>query len=373
MSLVLRAAIFVLALTGLARAEQQLVHMSLIEPPSIVNTTNGDRLAYELHVTNFSKNTLHFLELTILAGNDDRILGRMDAEDLTDATLSVAADGSFVALDPGRRAVIYIDLEDADARPGSALSHTLTVKSDDAENAPVAVSGANTEIRHDAPPVLGAPLRGGPWTAVYEPGMERGHRRVFYATEGKAALPGRFAIDFMKTDSEGVRNAGDADRPSDYFGYGQPVLAVADGTVMAVRDDVADPTSRTGRVRPSIGDASGNYVALDIGGGLYAYYEHLKLGAPVKIGDTVKKGDVIGALGFTGSASEPHLHFHIADRLSVLGAEGRPFVFSDFTLLGGYPSIAAFGRGDPWEKVKGGAKENVMPGPNSVVSFADGE
>jgi murein DD-endopeptidase len=356
---------------GMTRAEEQLVHMEVIATPSVVSTAKRQRLAYELHITNFSNATLRLLELSLIAGENDRILKELDAGDLAVATQVVASDMNSPDLNlmPGRRAVVYLDIDAPDKIFAETLSHALTVAGIESEESPTTVISAEAVISRDAPPVLGAPLSGGPWIAVYDPGLERGHRRVFYATEGKATLPGRFAIDFMKPDSEGRLSPDDGETPSTYYGFGAPVLAVADGLVVAVRDDMADPSLRSGRSRPSIGDASGNYVAIDIGGGLYAFYEHLRQGAPIKAGDLVRKGDVIGALGFTGSASVPHLHFHIADRLSVLGAEGRPFVFSRFERIGVYPSMEAVGDG-PWSELDDNAQvTNVMPGPNVVIRF----
>src|SRR3546814_11529032 len=94
--------------------------------------------------------------------------------------------------------------------------------------------------------------------------MERGHRRVFYATEGSATLPGRFAIDFMKLDERGKFSSGDADIPASHHGFGAEVLTVADGTIVAVRDAVPDPAAVKGRTSAGIGGASGNY-GLQIG------------------------------------------------------------------------------------------------------------
>src|SRR3546814_16585473 len=108
--------------------------------------------------------------------------------------------------------------------------------------------------------------------------------------------------------------------------FGADVLAVADGTIVAVRDDVPDPAAVKGRTNPGIADASGNYVMLDIGGGRIATYEHLKQGAPVAVGDRVKAGQVIGFLGFTGQARAPHLPFQPADPPSIPGAQGQPYV-----------------------------------------------
>ena len=267
MKLFLRLVFFFMVFPGMTRAEKQLVHMDVIAPPSVVSTVHGQRLAYELHITNFSNATLRLLELSLIAGENDHILKELDAGDLADATQIVASDMNSPDLNlmPGRRAVVYLDLDAPDNASGETLSHALTVAGIESAESPATVIGAEAVISRDAPPVLGAPLSGGPWIAVYDPGLERGHRRVFYATAGKAALPGRFAIDFMKPDSEGRLSPDDGETPSTYYGFGAPVLAVADGVVVAVRDDMADPSLRSGRSRPSIGDASGNYVAIDIG------------------------------------------------------------------------------------------------------------
>lgn len=52
---------------------------------------------------------------------------------------------------------------------------------------------------------------------------------------------------------------------------------------------------------------------VDIGGGQYAYYFHTKPGSVrVKTGDRVWRGQVIGPIGCSGDAREPHLHFEPA-------------------------------------------------------------
>lgn len=72
--------------------------------------------------------------------------------------------------------------------------------------------------------------------------------------------------------------------------YGEPVLAVADAVVSAVRDDV--PESIAGAPPPSLADETGNYIALDLGGGRLAFYEHLAPGLSVRAGDRVRRGQV---------------------------------------------------------------------------------
>ena len=70
----------------------------------------------------------------------------------------------------------------------------------------------------------------------------------------------------------------------------------------------------------------GNYVALDIGNGKYALYAHVQPGSlRVKVGDRVKRGQVLALLGNSGNSTEPHVHFQIADGPTFLSSEGLPY------------------------------------------------
>ena len=79
----------------------------------------------------------------------------------------------------------------------------------------------------------------------------------------------------------------------------------------------------------------GNHVNLDLGGGVYAIYAHLQPGSiRVKLGDKVTPGQVIALLGNSGHAGEPHLHFQLMNRNSLLNSDGLPYYFSEFKLAG---------------------------------------
>jgi murein DD-endopeptidase MepM/ murein hydrolase activator NlpD len=200
-----------------------------------------------------------------------------------------------------------------------------------------------------------------------------GHRTAFYSLGGRARIPGRFAIDWIRLPPGGTIEK-DEGAPA-RNGLGAEVLAVADGVVAAAMDDIPDNAGAAawpGAHQPQ--NESGNYLALDLGRGRFAFYEHLSSGSvAVKAGDRVKRGDAIARLGNSGSSSiGPHLHFHVADAGSPLEAEGVSFVFARFEDLGAFASIEALIGGETWlASPPGQAKLRNLerPRPNSVVRF----
>jgi len=186
--------------------------------------------------------------------------------------------------------------------------------------------------------------------------------------DGRARIPGRFAIDFISLPPAGLMVRDPGVPLQDRKGFGSDVLAVGDGTIAAALDDTPDDLPQP--VSPE--RASGNYVSIDLGGGRFAFYEHLQRGSlRVKTGEQVKRGQVIAKLGASGSTSiGPHLHFHVADRNSLLGAEGVPFVFSRFTTFGGFASIDALANGEKWRPAQlARPSAATRPAPNAVISF----
>ena len=84
------------------------------------------------------------------------------------------------------------------------------------------------------------------------------------------------------------------------------ICAARDGIVIAARDD-----SDKGGLKPeNISD--GNHISIQHADGSVAHYWHLlKNGVFVAIGDTIKKGQMIGLSGNTGYSAFPHLHFEV--------------------------------------------------------------
>ena len=101
--------------------------------------------------------------------------------------------------------------------------------------------------------------------------------------------------------SEGERLIGRLHTGVDFAGSGingTNIFASQSGTVI--------------RVVTGHGGGLGHHAVIDHGGGYATMYAHMLAGSPfVKVGDEVKKGDVIGKVGNTGWSSGAHLHFEI--------------------------------------------------------------
>ncbi len=155
------------------------------------------------------------------------------------------------------------------------------------------------------------------------------------------------AVDFVRlVDGRGYR--GDPNRAASWHGYGEPVLAPADGTVVGVFD--GQPDDPVGEIGQTPGQ--GNHLVLEIGDRRYAVLAHLQQGSVrVGLGERVRRGQHIAAIGDSGNSLAPHLHFQVQDRPDS-GEQLRtvPVVFRDVVLTRGgrdsTPASADLRRGD---------------------------
>jgi murein DD-endopeptidase MepM/ murein hydrolase activator NlpD len=177
-------------------------------------------------------------------------------------------------------------------------------------------------------------------------------------------------MDFIKLDQNGKYCNGDEDIVSNWYGHGAEVLAVADGVVSSSRNDFSESNTLKDNPDHPSSLATGNFISLKIDEGKFVFYEHLKPNSIlVKPGQKVRKGEVIARVGFTGQSMGPHLHFHVANRDSSLGAEGLPFVFEYFEIIGSFPDFANFGN-KAWTNIeKNSLIKNERPPSNNVIVF----
>jgi hypothetical protein len=142
------------------------------------------------------------------------------------------------------------------------------------------------------------------------------------------------AVDFVRLGANGrTHTGGRSGAPlTDYTGFGSPVLAPADGRIVEVTDGFADNPPGTN------GDFA-NHVVLDIGNGRFVSMAHVKQGSvTVRVGDLVRAGQPLAAVGNNGHSSEPHLHLQVQDSPTGMHADRTyPMVFRNMNITRGGP------------------------------------
>ena len=159
------------------------------------------------------------------------------------------------------------------------------------------------------------------------------HVRALLPLDGHLYLAQRFAIDWERVDRTGRVFTGDPKSVRSYRIYDEPVFAVADGTVIAARNDLGDQSP--GRLPEGLplDEADGNFAIIDLGNDVYALYAHMRRGSVmVSAGQGVHRGQQIGNVGNSGNTQAPHLHFQLMDAPSALSANGVPYVFDHYAV-----------------------------------------
>jgi len=315
-------------------------------------TDNAYHIVYELQLTNTKPLPATIRGIDVLdASNASKLITSFSDSDVVKRLRTLApAPAADARIGPDEVRLFYIELVFKDAAQiPRALEHRLHLLAaagpGPGEPKPLDYVVARLKVAEDKPVVIGAPLAGAGWVAgngCCNP--EIIHRGSVLSVNGALYDAQRFAIDWMRVDEQGRLVHGDLSDVHNYTCYGAEVLAVADGKVVGMRNDLDD--QKPGKLPDpntiSIDTVNGNHVVLDIGGGYFAFYAHMqKNSITVHVGDQVKKGAVLGKLGNSGNTSGPHLHFHIMTGPSVLGSDGVPYVIESFNLAGQI-DIAAF-------------------------------
>ncbi len=140
----------------------------------------------------------------------------------------------------------------------------------------------------------------------------------------------RFAHDILIM-KDGSTHRGDGKSLSDYYCYGQPVLAPGAGRIVWLCDSL--PDNAPGQRDPA--HATGNSVVIDHGNGEYSLIAHMQPHSlEVRLGDKVNAGQAIGLCGNSGNTSEPHVHYHLQDTPRPFDGEGLPVQFTGLVVDG---------------------------------------
>ena len=356
---------------GLARERGPRVEVVCLFSPVPVKLAEQQVLVYELHITNFDMVPLTLNRLEVFADSDQsQPLSILSGHGLSTVMLEVGSDMSAKGsptIAPGKRAVIFMWIKEAtDKRPPAVLRHRMVF----ATGTPGSTSGETAledfpvAVSPDPVPLLESPFDGGVWFAGNGPSNDSDHRRTITAITGHIDIAQRFAIDWVKVGPNGDSHHDGTTRNENWWGYGEPIHAVADGEVTKVVDGIPENTPRVLPKTVTLDNIAGNYVTVRIAASRYATYAHLQNGSiRVHLHDQVHGGDVLGRLGNSGNATGPHLHFQLTDGNSVLQSEGVPFIFNKFSYLG---------PGSEYETDKHLSipRDHSIPGNNDVVEIA---
>ncbi|WP_430592489.1 M23 family metallopeptidase [Humidisolicoccus flavus] len=203
---------------------------------------------------------------------------------------------------------------------------------------------------------LQAPVQGR-WRGMNSPATK-------VPSHGLRAYGQAYAIDLVFEPSDEARPAygtGPAMRASDeYPAFGQPVLAMIDGVVVAASGWRRDHRARSnhfglaymmaeGAVRELGGPGFilGNHVTIRSDDGVFATVAHLQQGSvTVRVGDRVSTGQQIARCGNSGNSSEPHMHAQLMDRKSPWIAQGIAMAFAGISIEGSAESNAGLPAND---------------------------
>jgi hypothetical protein len=341
------------------------VEMRVPFEPTAFSSAGRTHLTYELHLTNFGNAplTLRRIEMLDASGEAaepvaafegaplDALLQPVGAQaDESGKSGQLAAGGSVVAF--MWVAVVH----------GARLPNTLRHRVRTADSA---VEGAIIGTHHTELKVLRSPVQGTNWLASDAPSndADNHHRRGIFVIDGHAVISRRYAIDWMQVDN-GSSFSGDSLDKRSYYAYGRPVVAVADATVVTVKDGLPDnvPGHNTPghqgfnpAVPLTMDTHAGNIIILDLGNGQFANYFHLEAASlRVKVGEHVKRGQILALIGNSGDAREPHLHFEITTSPKLMAGEGLPYLIDHYRAK----------TGDAWQ-----TRTHELPLKDMVIDF----
>lgn len=214
----------------------------------------------------------------------------------------------------------------------------------------------NVDRRHKMieahePIIVEFPLRG-EWLSPNTPGTK-------IPSHGTDRLGTRYAYDFIQVDWK--RKGWPAYRVSllqyllfgvplnEYYCWGQEVYAPCDGIIVQAEDNYEE-RERTNLLsdmsnaykiahyfdpkKDDIQSVAGNYIVIKCGDHVYAALVHLQTRSiQVSVGQSVKKGEVIGRVGDSGNSFAPHLHFQLMDSSDISTANGLPCAFEHYEIF----------------------------------------
>ena len=326
-------------------AGQQLTGLAarVLSRPSAVRGTDGRfHIAYELVLTNMTQFAVDVERVEVRDARTHRVLQSLAGRALSSRMNPVAESNTGrkpadpTLMSSSGSSIVWFDVtvrSKADV-PG-VLEHLVVASTRPPKAVRFSSLVGRVSLRSGPPVVLGPPVRSGIWLAMEGCcDFDTHHRRGLLTVDGNMVVSQRFAIDWIMLDRQHRAWVGNPARLSSYFSYGQPEIAVADGTIVIARDGIPNSPPPHDPTPPPLARLTGNYVELRVSPGTYVTYAHMKPGSVrVHAGQHVRRGQLLGELGNSGNSATPHLHLQVQITPSFV-SDGLPYVFNRFHLLG---------------------------------------
>jgi hypothetical protein len=338
------AFVVVLALGSATLAQQSGRTTAIVASPiheaQVVRGDDGmDHVNYEFLVTNAFVSPVTLSSVAVLGPAGEELM-RIEGDTLAAVTETLFAQAVTKSIPASSTVSVDVDLIVAPGAAPERVTHRIVYALEpDTEFASaigsLEINGPEVAVNRQPAMSLKPPLRGTGWWVAAGCCRPNIHRDTRLAIDGQRIETSEtFAIDWARIQN-GNAFAGDGKRVDQHYAFGADVLAVGDGTIVSVRDDMPEETPFQAPTAVHVlEDYAGNHVLLEIAPNVYAAYGHLQPGSlTVKVGDVVKAGAVLGKLGNSGNSTAPHLHFGLLDQPDFAAGRSLPFVFDSFTVV----------------------------------------
>jgi hypothetical protein len=342
MRVCLASAVFFLVSGALAEdtGRPTAVVVAPIHEAQVVRGDDGmDHVEYELLVVSVFSEPVTLSSVAVLDSSGKELM-RMDGGVLAAATQTLFSKTPSPVIPASAAVSVDVDLILPAGAAPERVTHRIayTLAPDSKDKAMIdrpEVDGPEVAINRQPAIVIRSPLAGVGWlvtSGCCKPNVHRDERIAINGARIETAET--FAVDWGKVRGDRLFD-GEGKTVEQFYGFGEDVLAVADGTVVSMHDGMSDATPFVVMTPQSTSDYGGNNLMLEIAPHVFAWYAHLRQGSlKVKVGDAVKAGESIAKLGNTGPSTGPHLHLGLLDKPDPIAGRSLPFVFDTFTLVG---------------------------------------
>jgi len=303
-------------------------------PEPVLGTDGRWHLVYEIYLLNAAPIPQTLTRIEVLDARTDRVLRRFGTpRRIREVTTTSTTQGDGInVLPPNVGGVVFVDLT---ARSRGALPKRLLHRFESQlGSARLSFSGAATRISSRRAVRISPPLVGDGYLNENGCCGRSDHTRAVLSIDGTRWLAQRFAIDWVRLDEQNRPYVGDFRVNENWPIFGDPVVSASPGRVVETLNTLPENTPPTPASNLTPFTALGNHVIVDMGRDRYALYAHLQPSSvAVRVGQRVRRGQLLGRVGNTGSSAAPHLHFHVTEAPPAVSSNGAPWVFDRFEFV----------------------------------------